>query len=660
LNPFFSALPSVAAAYDAPRAEVEAQLSDGFHVGLLSDLHSVAGSRQGTGCWTGLRRTAALMQYARACRGEHVERRKSERVKKRYMKLRGAWNSMRLRAGDCAQDVDGTRGHSMRANQFTTIGVLRTAYRCIGKGSVDREGIDGTTGSMNIACGVASASCIAQAQVVAKTFDEVVSSDSSGSLVVTRHYDPTPWKVSFGRLQEALYPHARYLIKENNRFRLVPLDRFRQTCPRARLSFGVLEVMAQRASVHWATRLSDDVPLVHNHEIICPPVVLQRANASCIHSAVEQAVAELSIPGIKQYLEKKRFCLLHDCPDNASAMKRRQAKLIKELSGTPGAFVNTMGCCAHKVHRVAVTSTEEEKFLGDIHAVAFSASLPGHCNTLQQALLAWVDTVEISHVPPDPAWEVQKRAIISHTLKRREDRVRGALLDGEAFKDAHDDREDSFEALLRYVNGDTREPTLVHHEVGCCGSLAETKANMYAAILNSGLLLGRDTDLPRKDKWGSATRALGMACAGQMFHGVLRKVVTLAFPSWDSGLPPANPADGDQDDDYRAMCRSKTWRMGKVLRDCNKEVQWAIVSWTAEPLDHLWQRLQFLDVRGNVLVACSGPSSPFKECSRAFMAAVVTPISAGILAALFWHYHTDQSLARRVRSHLMCMAAQTR
>ena len=358
---------------------------------------------------------------------------------------------------------------------------------------------------------------------------------------------------------------------------------------------------------------------------------------------------------------KKRLCLLHDCPDNASAMKRRQAKLEKDLQDLPGALVHTMGCCAHKVHRIVVTSTDEPKFLGDVYAVAFSASIPGHRSTIHRALWDWIDTtLQISHVPPDPAWQVHKRAILSHTLRRRVDHVRGPLLDGEALFVGQADPDETHDALMQYVNGDTREPVLMHHELGCCSSVAETKENMFAAILNAGLVLGSDTDLPRADKWGSATRSLGMACGSLMFHGVLREVVVRAFPTWDAGLPPdaANAGDGDDGDEYRAMCRSKVWRMGKVLRDIKKEVEWAIISWTAEPLDHLWQRLQYLDARGNVLVSCTGSSSPFKECSRALLCMVVTPTSTSSLSPLFWQYHRVETLSTRVRSRVLCMAAQ--
>jgi hypothetical protein len=59
---------------------------------------------------------------------------------------------------------------------------------------------------------------------------------------------------------------------------------------------------------------------------------------------------------------------------------------------------------------------------------------------------------------------------------------------------------------------------------------------VFGAILQAGLLLGSDADLPVASRWGSASQAVAKVVAGNMFHGVLKQTVSAAFPTWDAGL----------------------------------------------------------------------------------------------------------------------------
>ena len=69
-------------------------------------------------------------------------------------------------------------------------------------------------------------------------------------------------------------------------------------------------------------------------QVICHPQLLQRANASVTHSAVEAACPALSAQGIRDLLQQKRFVVVHDCPDNASANARRQHQ-VRALQHLP-------------------------------------------------------------------------------------------------------------------------------------------------------------------------------------------------------------------------------------------------------------------------------------------------------------------------------------
>jgi hypothetical protein len=88
------------------------------------------------------------------------------------------------------------------------------------------------------------------------------------------------------------------------------------------------------------------------------------------------------------------------------------------------------------------------------------------------------------------------------------------------------------------------------------------------------------------------------------------------------------------------MCRSKVWRMRKVLSDDAMQLKWAVLSWTATPLDHLFMRLQYLDSHGKSLLDCIGKGSPFAECRWAFSDLLRRPTSEGYLSPLFW-YHSQ-------------------
>eukprot|EP00974_Lingulodinium_polyedra_P089922 8718592-Lingulodinium_polyedra.AAC.2 len=144
-----------------------------------------------------------------------------------------------------------------------------------------------------------------------------------------------------------------------------------------------------------------ELPWQENHEIICKPTVLANATASVIHGAVEAAVPELAVPGIRAYLRKRPFCIINDCPDNARSMRKRQKKAMQELQDEDGALYAAFGCAAHKVHRIVVSSSEKSKtFLGDIHAVAFALSINSHQNLVQRSLWHYIETrLHITHVP---------------------------------------------------------------------------------------------------------------------------------------------------------------------------------------------------------------------------------------------------------------------
>ena len=248
--------------------------------------------------------------------------------------------------------------------------VVQHAFRSVGvKGGFQRRGLDGCHDQLQLSAGVASAACLAQAETCSKTFQDIMRDDSKGALVVTWAFDTTPWRLRFGALQEILYPHARYAVQKDGKWTLVPLSTYQKLRPGVRMSTGVLEAFVQRATVCFADGLGSEVPQIVQHEIISPPVILQRANASNIHAAVEvSGVPEVSIDGLKRYLKAKRLLILAEAPDNASSIRKRQKAVAKMLADVPGALYAPSGCAAHKLHRAIVAATGEADWLGHVCA----------------------------------------------------------------------------------------------------------------------------------------------------------------------------------------------------------------------------------------------------------------------------------------------------
>jgi hypothetical protein len=85
-------------------------------------------------------------------------------------------------------------------------------------------------------CCVASAIEDIQQHLLDEVFVKLRSA-RSGALVISRHFDPTPVRVRFGRLQSELEPHARYLVPDasGKRYRQVGLQEFKDHIIRGKI-----------------------------------------------------------------------------------------------------------------------------------------------------------------------------------------------------------------------------------------------------------------------------------------------------------------------------------------------------------------------------------------------------------------------------------------
>ena len=66
-------------------------------------------------------------------------------------------------------------------------------------------------------------------------------------------------------------------------------------CPTRPTQLGKLDIMAQEAEFVLATDLLGPAACQEHHRVLCPPVILQRANASTIYTCVGTALSSATL-----------------------------------------------------------------------------------------------------------------------------------------------------------------------------------------------------------------------------------------------------------------------------------------------------------------------------------------------------------------------------
>lgn len=203
-------------------------------------------------------------------------------------------------------------------------------------------------------------------------------------------------------------------------------------------------------------------------------------------------------------------------------------------------------------------------------------------------------------------------------------------------------RRDEAQRLLDMLNGDWREDQLVHYCFECpgrCMSVDDARDKVYAALLACGVLPNNDT-VPSLKDWGSAWEHCAQQTLGIMCHRVFPRVVDLAI-HWDRE-PPQEPVGDSTAGDikaHREYLRRKAWRCRCVLTDAGRNVQWAVTTWTVQPVDHLLFRIQWMDERKNSFFdALATNSSPFRQCQRQLFSMLSEPWESSPLAPLYHHF----------------------
>ena len=272
-------------------------------------------------------------------------------------------------------------------------------------------------------------------------------------------------------------------------------------------------------------------------DIVIAPRFLKNSTTASIHNAVEHALPMFSISMLKLLSKTLKYIIYHDVPDNISSNKRRQKYVSVELKDTKNILYFPARCLAHLLGRVNTIMFDVDHTVGDIYAEHYVAQIPAHQNRLQKTLMAMLEEEFIS-LDPDgfPVQEANlkhTRRIIDRTLGRGMKFIRGRIeeyLSSLSNAKGASDRKQKDDNRIRMLNTDIRVPRVAHIEVGCCqGGIRKQLENTFAAIVESGILLGQPGALPSKIREGSMSAANSEQVAGDLIHNILPRCIMRAF-----------------------------------------------------------------------------------------------------------------------------------
>ena len=684
--------PSGQAAPAATAAEVATRAANAAPVLGEAELQAAVGAlprhaaalgpdRAATGFVGDLRRSAAHMQWLRLWKKVRQQGKRQREASRDFVALSRCWNMQVLRAGDKVKpegcNSGSTTGHATsrahHPNQWDARATVVVACRALGIGGKSRRaGIAGTTHGLAALSSVAAIALAGIRRRVAAYVAAVARPAAPcAGVVISVGYDASPHRVRFGAQQAKLAPLARCLLKQGDRWRAVAYAEFMSSrsskcCAR----FGVLEVMALKCSVHMSLDPFSLVAKKLSLNLICLPMIVQAANASCIFGCIQQALPELTIEKLHVMCFAQKFILVGECPDAAKANVRAQLELIERLPDR--CLHSRAACAAHQVHLTITSASEEKRIVGDVHAIAVVTAATSTQTRLQAALWLLIDKeFQWFHTPPDPRNLAHAEAVLSQTFIRTHELVRSQAGRTTAQSSLRAVRAQQLRGaqkkkLLTFANGDWRVAQCHHHEQGCCGSLQEAKQNFFAACCETGLLLSSNTTVPSASRWGTCTEVCAKAVGSIMCHGILQRALAVAFPRWNfDELPNAAnvPEEADDQGDFRALLRQKVWRARKVLAEERALQNLSLVSWCAVPLDHLNQQLQCDDGKDLLFAICCAPtSSPLGHAEGHVLRMLRDPVAVPDLAPVFHHFGDTPAehgqLLQRARGMLLSIASQ--
>jgi hypothetical protein len=370
------------------------------------------------------RRSAVLTKHMRSVAKSRLQDRKQSEELRGLRALRLTFNRRQLRFGDQVRIDFGRAPKEPRihANQWTFAGSVLAAYRSVSSqgGIGSRRGIVGlgqTCRGLEVSSAVAQAHRAAQSVGLRECCVIPAQRDELTSIVVTRGFDCSPLPVNFEQLQPVVASHARYFVKgADGKWSSVCLEAYRAMDGRLGIpSRGVLECLGQSFEVAWLRKDS----LVGSAQQFLTPLFVQKANASCMMTAIDRSVPDFSMERLVDMAKHVRYIFLSMAPDQCPANTRLRAEMCELVQPCENLFISPLpGCSIHMLHRIIVHAVKEQKLCGDAHASIVLHRNVHHQQELARAVRAMVndDTFQYDEdTEPDPAWKQHLEGVLSLT-----------------------------------------------------------------------------------------------------------------------------------------------------------------------------------------------------------------------------------------------------
>ena len=274
-------------------------------------------------------------------------------------------------------------------------------------------------------------------------------------------------------LLPAWTPRPRMRHQDTQRWESLTLDKYLAKKPRAgTLRYGTLDLCAQGLSCQYM----DEENILQGFEVICRPVVCQAGSASCIYSAVQEAVPQLSDENLCELATVCPAVIVEELPDACSANDRKRAKTYDVTADSEVWHVRG-SCGSHQLRRII--AARQQTLVGDVHAISVTCSATGTASEMQTALRHWLTQLVV--IKGRPCHENLKRnkLIVENTLMRHEQHIDVDRATHGAATSIVDllEPDHAVSKFLKFWNGNWRLNTPVHWCDGCCRTAQESQAH---------------------------------------------------------------------------------------------------------------------------------------------------------------------------------------
>lgn len=399
---------------------------------------------------------------------------------------------------------------------------MRLAFRCIA--GRERSGIAGGIGQTR-----RTLECLAVISSLARRSQRDAFASAfrpTGGVVIDRRFDATPVLVQFGMVGDQLRRFARYLMQcpQTGKWLLLRLEDYRRLRGmRVRPQFGVVELLAQNASIRWL----DEHGVRNPESIFVPPCAVASSCASNIWQALQALAPETDDAALVALSNRVRIAILHDVADSCAANLRLIAFVASRL---PSNMLHVhVPCVAHVVHLILTGSpsdcASESTAIGDVYAGELIGRIPTHHERMIANVKVWLERELVIHDDGRQPSEVDRchfEGVLENTLLRYVNHVRGRLLQTDdpastlSSPKVLQRLEDGCAKLKAFFNGDLRLPYPQH--IVCDSTRGLSRPELVEmgtrAIIDSCLIPGLMSALPSKSRWGSMLECLQRQVAG--------------------------------------------------------------------------------------------------------------------------------------------------